>query len=543
METRKIWLAALVALMGSALVTPGSVEGQTQVQAADYEAYALEARVWLDRGAEPVLRRGDRVRVYYRTSEDAYVSIFHIDTNGTVRLVFPSAPSENHYARGGRDYRLLFPESSYWFVRDYPGMGYFFAVASPIPFDFSALRYSHYDGGWDLTQVGRQLYTDPYVAMDDYVAAVIPEWEYTAYALDFTAYSVGEAHTYPRFLCYDCHGFRPYQSWNPYHYTCTSFRLMIWDDPFYYPYSRYRGTRVVYVQPPRPRDPRFVFKERADGEPGVPVVRTRPGNTPVADRPGVAGDPAPRRTVPGGGVSSGNTAARRPTSVVPSRVGGTAAAARRTNPAAERVTPPATEAQRRPVLERRPVTTGTAGTTTRSSTKVKPKRTGGTGGETNGASVLRFTRPLGTATRPSTRTSTTRGTTANRGSATTGRTGGTTVRPSTTTRTGGSSSAARSGGSSSTSRTTVRRPTTARSSGATSSARSGGSSSTSRTTVRSSGARSSGSTSSARSGGSSGGSRTTVRSSGARSSGTTARARSGGSSGSSRTTVRRTGGG
>ena len=516
METRKIWLTALVALMGSALVPPGSVQGQTQVQAADYEAYALEARVWLDRGAEPVLRRGDRVRVYYRTSEDAYVSIFHIDTNGTVRLVFPSAPGENHYARGGRDYRILFPESSYWFVRDYPGMGYFFAVASPIPFDFSELRYSHYDGGWDLTQVGRQLYTDPYVAMDDYVMSLIPEWEYTAYALDFTAYSVGEAHTYPRFLCYDCHGFRPYQSWNPYHYTCTSFRLMIWDDPFYYPYSRYRGTRVVYVQPQRPREPRFVFKERADGEPGVPVVRTRPGNIPVADRPGVAGDPAPRRTVPGGGVSSGNTAARRPTSVVPSRVGGTAAAARRTSPTAERVTSPATGTRTRPVLERRPVTTGKAGTTTRPSTAVKPKRTGGTGG----------------------------GTTTGRGSATTGRTGGTATRPSTTTRTGGSSSAARSGGSSSTSRATVRSGTTTRSSGTTARARSGGTTSTQRTTVRRpTTTRSSGATSSARSGGSSSTSRTTVRSGGVRSSGTTARARSGGSSGGSRTTVRRTGGG
>ncbi len=511
MGTRKIWLAALVALMGLALVPPGSVQGQAQVQATDYESYALEARVWLDRGAEPVLRRGDRVRVYYRTSEDAYVSIFHIDTNGTVRLVFPSAPSENHYARGGRDYRLLFPESSYWFVRDYPGMGYFFAVASPIPFDFSALRYSHYDGGWDLTQVGRQLYTDPYVAMDDYVAAVIPEWEYTAYALDFTAYSVGEAHTYPRFLCYDCHGFRPYQSWNPYRYTCSSFRLMIWDDPFYYPYSRYRGTRVVYVQPQRPREPRFVFKERADGEPGVPVLRTRPGNTPVADRPGVAGDPAPRRTVPGGGVSPGNTAARRPTSVVPSRRGGTAAAAQRTNPSAERVTPPATGTQRRPVLERRPVSPGRAGTTTRPSTRVKPKRTGGTGGETNGASVMRFTRPPTAATR--TRTTTTRGTTG--GSATTGRTGGSTTRPSTTTRTGGSSSAARSGGSSG----------------------------TSRATVRSGGSRSSGTTARARSGGTSGGSRTTVRSSGSRSSGTTARARSGGTSRGSKPTVRRRGAG
>ncbi len=143
--------------------------------AQEYETYPLEARVWLDRGADPVLQRGERARIYYRVSEDAFVSIFHIDTNGNVRMVFPSSPQENHYARAGRDYRVLFPASSYWYVEDDLGVGYFFIVASPQPFDFRDFGYSHFTGGWDLAGVGRQVYGDPYVAMDDYVASLIPD--------------------------------------------------------------------------------------------------------------------------------------------------------------------------------------------------------------------------------------------------------------------------------------------------------------------------------------------------------------------------------
>ncbi len=534
MAMGKTRTAALLALVSWGWVLPGTAVAQNQVQATSYDSYPLEARVWLDRGQEPVLVRGDRVRVYYRTTEDAYVAIFHIDTNGTVRLAFPSAPGENHYARGGRDYRLLFPESSYWFVRDHPGMGYFFVVASPIPFDFDALRYSHYDGGWDLTQVGRQLYTDPYVAMDDYVAALIPEWEYTAYALDFTMYRVGEAYQYPRFLCYDCHGFRPYTSWNPYHYSCSTFRLTIWDSPYYYPYYRYRGASVVYVRPPTRGEPRYVFKERADGEPATPLVRTRPG-TPVIDRAGIAGDPAPRRSVQGSRVAPENTASRRPTTVIPGRSGSArrppvtttpvidpsrSGATRRTSPATERVVPttPPSTTRTRPTLERRtpPPTTRSGTSTTRGgSSAVKPKRRGGGSGATNGGTgSTTISRPSARVTGGQTRTTTSG---AARSSTTRG-----TVRSSPP-RTSGSGATVRSGGSTS-SRGTVTR----------------GSSGTARTPVRSGGVtRSSGSSSgasrsTARSGG---GSRSTVRSGGTtRSRGSTVR-RSGG------TTVKRRGGG
>ncbi|MEJ2203947.1 MAG: DUF4384 domain-containing protein, partial [Gemmatimonadota bacterium] len=264
MSSRHVWILLALTVVGF-----GAAHAQDQ-ESGD----ALEARIWMDRGEEPLLQRGDRVRLYYRTSAEAYVAIFHIDTDGAVKLLHPRAPDEDHFVRAARDYRLLFPQSSYWYVDEYPGKGYFFMVASPVPFDFSQVEYDRYDRGWDLTPVGRTVYEDPYVAIDDYVATLIPDWEVVPYGLDFISYDVGEHYEYPRFLCYDCHGYRSYSSWNPYTYVCATYRVVIWDDPYFYPAYRYAGTRVVFAQPRR-GVPRFEFKERADGEPWSPLVRTR----------------------------------------------------------------------------------------------------------------------------------------------------------------------------------------------------------------------------------------------------------------------------
>lgn len=251
----------------------------------------LQARVWLDRGDEPVLRRGESVRVFFRSTEDAFVAIVHINTDGTTRLVFPRSPDEHHFVRRGRDYRLIFPNSSEWYVEDRPGIGYFFIVTSREPFDFEALRYSRLEGGWDMSLIGRRVYTDPYVAVDDLVALLIPDWEDADYALNFATYHVGQRQSYPRFLCYSCHGFRPYTVWNPYARSCTNFRVVIYDDPYYYPSNRYGGNRVVYSRPDAAGVPRYEFEKRAAGEVGTPDVRRRatPGRTtrpPAGVRPG-----------------------------------------------------------------------------------------------------------------------------------------------------------------------------------------------------------------------------------------------------------------
>lgn len=313
---------------------------------AQEAAGALEARVWLDRGEEPVLRRGEDVRVYYRTSEDAFAAIFRIDTDGRVHLLYPQHPDAIDVVRGRRDYRLLFPHAPAWRVTEDPGVGYYFIVASPEPLDFTSLPYDpRY--GWDLSTVGDVVYTDPYVAIDDYVARVVPGWEQVPYALDFFTYSVGETYSYPRFLCYDCHTYQRYSTWNPYDYTCSTFRVVIWDDPYFYPRYRYSGVNVVVaMRPVRASLPRYEVTRRALGDPVRPVIRPR-----ILTASPTAEYKESPRAVAAGGISA--------TSTAPLRSAALAAA-----PSAARVQPqerPRTAPQEapdtaraRPTLQRRP---------------------------------------------------------------------------------------------------------------------------------------------------------------------------------------------
>ena len=282
-------------VFGLALLCATQMAAQEQFAVRDQP---LESRIWLDRGTSPVLRRGDLVRVFYRASRDAYVSIFHVDTNGFARLLHPGSPTDDHVALGGRDYRVLFPESRYWQVDEDEGKGYLFVVASPAPLDFSDFAYSRYQGGWNLGALAQAPYRDPFLMMEDLVAALIPDSGSREYALDFVAYDIDRPHDYPRFLCYQCHGFRPMFDWNPYARWCTDFRVVIHDDPYYYPVYRYSGDRVVYTRPLEPSRPMFEFQPRAAGEAATPLIRTRSENGPGGDtvrEPGFA----PTARVPG----------------------------------------------------------------------------------------------------------------------------------------------------------------------------------------------------------------------------------------------------
>jgi len=355
-------------LMAGGVAFPSMVLGQSVEGAPAPGAEpqsSVEARVWVDRGEQPVLNRGDRVRVYYRTSADAFVSIFHIDTNGGVRLLYPSSPEVDPYVAGGRDYRLLFPRASQWYVDEDPGVGYYFIVASPEPFDFRDFSYSYQTGGWDLSFAGRTVYEDPFVAMDEYIARLIPDWEYADYALDYLEYHVGDRHEYPRFLCYDCHGFSPYSTWNPYLSACSSFSVVAYNDPWYYPVNRYQGGWVVWARPPIWGQPRYVFRDRRPGDPWGPIVTPRPS---VGDRPGIPGDAVQRRS--GAGIGSGG---RVP---LPPRPGQPGSIQRRSRPSAS--PSPLNRDPRsrsRPVLERRSGTSSGSGSS--GGVVRRPDRSGG----------------------------------------------------------------------------------------------------------------------------------------------------------------------
>ena len=262
--------------------------------------------VWTNRG-DDAYASGQGARVFFRTEADAYVTVLRVDTDGRVLVLFPLEPWEDNFARGGREYEVqggYGPDA--FSIDDYPGVGYIFAVASADPFVYDAFETGDH---WDYRAIADgRVHGDPYVALTDLAQRIVPadyrDWDY-----DITPYYVNRHYDYPRFLCYDCHTYVSYPLWSVYDYTCVRFRIVVFDDPYYYPYRYYGGTRVVFTRPYRPQ-PRFIFKDRSRTDAFVTRMAQRPVNDDRRREVGVSGRdlggigviPPPRRRpdIPGG---------------------------------------------------------------------------------------------------------------------------------------------------------------------------------------------------------------------------------------------------
>jgi hypothetical protein len=230
-------------------------------------------QLWLS--GDNLFKRGQGADVYYRTDEDAYVLIIRIDTDGRMEMLSPDHPNGYQFARGGETYHVSGSPHQSFRIDDDPGLGYVFAIASWDPFEFDRVALSRY-GGYRFS--GYRVHGDPFVTVQELADQLVNN-RYPYYALSHLVYYVERRVEYPRFLCYDCHGYRSYASWNPYAYRCLNFRVVIYDDPYYYPYRYGRGSRVVYVRDTR--RPRYEFKSVSSrGSDQGPFIehRNRPDN-------------------------------------------------------------------------------------------------------------------------------------------------------------------------------------------------------------------------------------------------------------------------
>src|SRR5216117_459636 len=232
-----------------------------------------KVEVWTNRRDDPY-SSGQAVRVYFQTDQNAYVTLLRVDTDGRVRVLFPRQPWEDNFAHGGRVYEVAGLTSREAFdVDDYPGVGYLFAVAAADPFSYDPIESAEH---WDYRSIANdgRIRGDPYVALTDLAQRIVPP-DYSDWDYDIAPYYVQQHYQYPRFLCYDCHSYVSYRNWDPYAYSCVRFRIVVYDDPYYYPYRYYGGTRVVFARPYRP-EPRFIFRDRQASDAFITRVRERP---------------------------------------------------------------------------------------------------------------------------------------------------------------------------------------------------------------------------------------------------------------------------
>ncbi|MBW3629930.1 MAG: DUF4384 domain-containing protein [Gemmatimonadetes bacterium] len=332
MKTLFIAVALTLLQVGAAVAQYGSYPpSQHGPRAGGYGnlrgwGYTPEARIWID-GNRDFYRRGERLRATFSTSADAYVAVIHIDPDGRLEFLYPSAPGDREYVLGGRSYPLPYrAANSGWLVRSGPGIGYLYLIASPVPLDYGYFR-GRGSSMWDWSHAGQSVRGDPFWAMEQITRYLVPDWGYTPVAVDYFSYQVDGLHRYPSYACSS--RFAQTSSWGwgygggyvpSYYGACDRLDYYLRDNPYYFDAGRYRGDRRTHFRGYGTSSEEYRYKENpARGTTGR--TGTARGVSPSTGGTTRGGDattvptrrPAAEPSAPAAEPARGTTAPSRPT--------------------------------------------------------------------------------------------------------------------------------------------------------------------------------------------------------------------------------------
>ena len=293
--------------------------------AAPALARRMDVEVWTDRGDDAVYEPGDAMRVKVRATDDAYLLVYEIDSEGAVNLLYPFKRGTGRI-EARRTLRLPEDNSDYQLaVERATGQGFLVAVASDRPFrelpwflrpfdpQAASVGYEGDPEGRDQVEEGfddkGHVVGDPYVAMERIRRRVMDQPGNTEdFATAYSTYYVHEQVRYPRYLCNDCHRPTRYAWWNgfdPYYAHCSviDFRVnwgWCWGPQMWTSYLPYYYYVVRSDCPPRYQpwyDNRTRFSSwdgwnRWNDLWGGQLRRTKPAAAPVSYSP-----PTPRGVV------------------------------------------------------------------------------------------------------------------------------------------------------------------------------------------------------------------------------------------------------
>jgi hypothetical protein len=255
-----------------------------------YYGPPLVLDVWTSKGEGAVYRPGERMRVYFRASADCYVTLYNIDTQGYVHLLYPARRMDQHFIEGGVTYRIPARRDPYDLVISGPsGIEYIEGVASIAPFreefpwyldpEYSEWEdtdtpwtlfgddYGEYGDDYDYYADIGVVRGDPFLGIQRIDRRLIPEdYPSTMYATAYTSFYVSTRVAYPRYLCYDCHWHEP--RFDSYAHACIVFdirldRTWVYSPRIYVPDYRPRYYYSVKTTAPLPyRNTRHFWSSR-----------------------------------------------------------------------------------------------------------------------------------------------------------------------------------------------------------------------------------------------------------------------------------------
>jgi hypothetical protein len=293
---RTIWLIVLLPLVGAASAAAAAAAAAQfpgQQPRSPGSGYAPQVRIWVDNDRD-YFRRGDRMRVSFSSSADAYVAVIHIDSDGALEFLYPSSPWHPDHVMGRRIYTLPQRGASAagWMVRSGPGIGYLYVVASPAPLDYSLFQ-GRRAFGWDWSYAGQMVRGDPFWAMEQLTRHLVPGWGFTPVAVSYSSYHVDGLHRHPAYACANRVG-QPGRGWGwgagyvpSYYSSCDRLDPYLRMHPNYFDTRHYRGDRSTFFRDYAPAQPphRYLEDPRAPRGGGVPAPAPR----------GTTASPAPSR--------------------------------------------------------------------------------------------------------------------------------------------------------------------------------------------------------------------------------------------------------
>ncbi len=274
-------LVVLVALPGVAgAIRVDGAKPRRVVEVARDSRLGVE--VWTDRGEGGVYQAGDAIRIHFRASQDCYLLLYNVDTEGRVHLLYPGRRFEPHWVTGRREYVLPGPSAGYDLRVDGPaGVEYVQALASLEPFQ-RLPDYLDPDAGDPADEDGAELVRgdwrnrgrivgDPFKGMDRINRSILPYDcdENDCYAGGYCSYYVQKKVSYPRYLCADCHGPAAWHAFDPYSSRCSVFDIRADYDWRWRPRRPFYGSAYWYYWRRSDCPPRyFTFRNRWSSDDG-----------------------------------------------------------------------------------------------------------------------------------------------------------------------------------------------------------------------------------------------------------------------------------
>ncbi|HEU4929495.1 MAG TPA: hypothetical protein VFU38_06660 [Candidatus Krumholzibacteria bacterium] len=214
MITSLVLKRSVLAVSITALAATASVaRADSFALSAQVVTSQANVRVWLEGG--DVYNDYSDVAIWLRPEHDCYTTLYMVDTDGYMHVLYPSSPYDDTWLYGGRSYCYRGYELGLDRL-DGAGIAYVFAVGSPVPFDYSSYGASVFVGGF-----GFRIYGDPFIASRDFYMTLLPvscRWDYVG--VSYARFYVRHWARYPSYLCHG--GPVVHVSWNDGCHQCNA---------------------------------------------------------------------------------------------------------------------------------------------------------------------------------------------------------------------------------------------------------------------------------------------------------------------------------